>query len=272
MSLATGPVWMFCPADRPDRYAKAAAAADVVILDLEDAVAPGAKAAARQALINTPLDPARTVVRVNGAATADHQLDLDTVRQTQYRALMLAKSETAAQVTALAPWAVVALIESPLGALNVNDIAQAHNAVGLMWGAEDLIAGLGGRSSRHPDGSYRDIARQVRSSVLLAAKVYGRFALDSVYLNIADLDGLRDESSDATATGFDGKVALHPTQVPVIRQAYAPSAGELAWAQAVLAAADGQPGVFAFEGKMVDAPVLRHAERIVSAAANVRAR
>jgi citrate lyase subunit beta/citryl-CoA lyase len=139
---------------------------------------------------------------------------------------------------------------------------MVRNAIGVMWGAEDLIAGLGGNSSRHADNSYRDVARHVRSTSLLAAKAYGKFALDSVYLNFRDLDGLRAESLDAAAIGFDAKVAIHPSQVPVIRAAYAPSDKEIDWARRVLEEVPKHRGVFAFEGRMVDAPVLRHAEQI----------
>ena len=88
----------------------------------------------------------------------------------------------------------------------------------------------------------------VRSSTLLAAKAYGKLALDAVYLNINDLHGLRAESLDAVAVGFDVKVAIHPSQVPVIREAFAPTAKEIAWAKRVLAGAETERGVFAFRG------------------------
>ncbi|WP_054816085.1 HpcH/HpaI aldolase/citrate lyase family protein [Nocardia arizonensis] len=263
-----GPGWLFCPADRPERFAKAAAAADVVILDLEDGVAAADKAAARAALVRTPLDARTTVVRVNAAGTEDHALDLETLARTGYRRLMLPKAESAGQVAALGDYEVIALIESPLGALTVAETARAENTIGLMWGAEDLVAGLGGKSSRHEDGGYRDVARHVRSAALLAAKSYGRFALDSVYLDIPDLDGLRAETADAVAVGFDAKVAIHPTQVAVIRAGYAPGPEELSWARQVLEEAPRHRGAFTFEGRMVDAPVLRHAEQIVRRAAS----
>jgi citrate lyase subunit beta / citryl-CoA lyase len=106
----------------------------------------------------------------------------------------------------------------------------------------------------------------VRSQTLLAAKAYRRMALDSVYLDIKNLDGLRDEVDDAVAVGFDAKVAIHPTQVAVIRAGYAPTADQVKWARHVLAAARDQRGVFQYEGIMVDAPVLRRAERIMQLA------
>src|SRR3954447_13100978 len=116
-----GPALLFCPADRPDRFAKAAMAADVVILDLEDGVAPADKAGARERLISVPLDPERTVVRINPADTADHQLDLAALAGTEYRTVMLAKAEDPADVRRLGaggstatrpPLSVIALCET----------------------------------------------------------------------------------------------------------------------------------------------------------------
>ncbi|NVN48543.1 CoA ester lyase [Mycolicibacterium hippocampi] len=267
MALGTnGPGWLFCPADRPERFDKAAKAADVVILDLEDGVAAKDRGTARKALLDTPLDPARTVVRVNPVATPDHARDLEALEATEYTTVMLAKTETAEQVASLAPLDVIVLVETPLGALAVSDTARVDNAFAVMWGAEDLFAATGGTSNRWPDGSYRDVARHVRSQSLLAAKAYGRLALDSVYLDIRDLDGLRAETDDAVAVGFDAKVAIHPTQVAVIRAGYAPTEDQIAWAREVLARASGERGVFQFEGQMVDMPVLRRAERIVALA------
>jgi citrate lyase subunit beta/citryl-CoA lyase len=262
MNLA-GPAWLFCPADRPERFAKAAAAADVVILDLEDGVAAADRPAARASLAETPLDPARTVVRVNPSGTDEHARDLQALSQTAYTAVMLAKTESAAQVGALAPRDVVALIETPRGAVLASEIAAADNTAALMWGAEDLIAGLGGGSSRRADGEYRDVARHVRSAALLAASAFGRMALDAVHLDIGDLAGLEAEALDGAAVGFDATVCIHPSQVPVVRNAYRPSDDQIAWAHRVLAAAENERGVFAFEGQMVDSPVLRHAESIL---------
>ena len=236
----TGTAWLFCPADRPERFEKAAAAADVVILDLEDGVAAKDREAARTALIGSQLDPERTV--------------------------MLAKTEDPQQVRDLAPLEVVVLIETPLGALAVGELARMDNAFALMWGAEDLFAVLGGTANRYPDGSYREVARHVRSQTLLAAKAHGRVALDSVYLDIKDLDGLGKEVDDAVAVGFDAKVAIHPSQVAVIRAGYAPTPDQVDWARHVLAAARDERGVFQYGGLMVDAPVLRRAERIVALA------
>ena len=263
---APGPGWLFCPSDRPERFEKAAAAADVVILDLEDGCAAKDRPAARQALIDTPLDPTRTVVRLNPTDTADHPLDLEALARTPYTTVMLAKTESAEQVRALAPLDVIVLVETPLGALAVTETARVDNAFAVMWGAEDLFAVLGGTSNRWPDDSYRDVAKHVRSQSLLAAKAYGKLALDSVYLDIKNLDGLRAEVDDAVAVGFDAKVAIHPTQIVVIRDGYTPTDKEVTWARAVLDAATRERGVFQYDGLMVDMPVLRRAQRIVALA------
>ncbi|KLO25619.1 citrate lyase subunit beta [Mycolicibacter heraklionensis] len=261
--MSAGPAWLFCPADRPERYGKAAAVADVVILDLEDGVAAADRPAAREVLRRNPLDPERTVVRVNPAGTEDQARDLEALADTAYTTLMLAKTESAAQVAALAPRQVVALIETPRGAVFCAEIAAAQDCVAMMWGAEDLVAAMGGGSSRHADGRYRDVARHVRSSVLLAASTFGRAALDAVYLNIGDLDGLKAEALDGAAVGFAATVCIHPSQIEVVRDAYRPAPERVDWARRVLAAAQTERGVFAFEGQMVDSPVLRHAEAIL---------
>ncbi|GAA4809848.1 HpcH/HpaI aldolase/citrate lyase family protein [Tomitella cavernea] len=261
--LTVGPAWLFCPADRPERYAKAASAADVIILDLEDAVAPADKEAARQALVDHPHDPASTVVRVNSADSPEQALDLEALAETEYTHVMLAKTESGEQIAELAPRRVIALVETPRGAVAVREIAAQPATAGLMWGAEDLVAGLGGSSSRTADGAYRPVAQQVRSTVLLAAKAFGKLALDAVHLDIADLDGQRAEALDAVSTGFDASACIHPAQVAEVRAAYRPSDAEIDWSRRVLAAAEGQRGVFAFEGAMVDSPVLRHAEAVL---------
>ncbi len=229
----TGVAWLFCPADRPERFAKAAAAADIVILDLEDGVAPADRPAARQALIDTPLDAARTVVRVNPVGTPDHALDLEALKATNYTQVMLAKSESAEQVDSLAPFSVIALCETPRGALKALEIAEAPTVVGLMWGAEDLMAGLGGQSSRGADGQYRDVARFAKSHVLLACGAAGKLAIEAVYLNIKDLDGLAVEAGEAVQIGFGAKALIHPSHVEVVRNAYRPSQEQVDWANFV---------------------------------------
>jgi citrate lyase subunit beta/citryl-CoA lyase len=261
-----GPAWIFCPADRPERYAKGLAVADVVILDLEDAVAPQAKAAARDALRGLAgageLDLERTVVRVNAADTTDHALDVALTCELGVRLVMLAKAERVSDVTAL-PHDVVVLLETPIGIEHAGEIAAADNVVAVMWGADDLVAGLGGTGSRHADGRYRDVARYARSRSLVAAKAAGRLALDAVHMNIPDVEGLAAECEDAVAVGFDATVAIHPTQVAVIRSSYAPSAERVDWATRLLQHVGDDRSVTTFEGRMVDGPIYKQAERVL---------
>lgn len=271
-ALLIGPALLFCPGDRSERYAKALAAADSVILDLEDAVAPADKASAREQLVASgsgpdALDPARVIVRVNPVETPDHELDIAAVKRTPYRTLMLAKAEGSSQLDALGAdgFRVLALCETAKGVARADDIA-AHPAVfAMMWGAEDLAASMGGRGSRREatageaTGRYRDFARYARARVLIEAKAAGKLAVDSVFMNIPDVEGLRGEAVDASASGFDATACIHPSQAAVIRSAYAASPEEISWAERVLDEASRQPGVFKFEGKMVDEPVLRQA-------------
>jgi citrate lyase subunit beta/citryl-CoA lyase len=264
-----GPALLFCPADRPDRYAKALAAADGVILDLEDGVGAAAKDAARAALIATDLDPARVIVRVNAAGTAEHGADLVALRRTPYRQVMLPKTETRRQLDAVSGHLrVVALCETPLGVLNAAEIAAAPHVIAVMWGAEDLIASMRGRTSRRPDGGYRDVALHARSAVLLAASAHGRPAIDAVYVNIPDLDGLAAEAEDAAASGFTLKGCIHPSQVAVVRKAFRADEAQVAWARRVLEAArDGgarDMGAIRVDGQMIDSPLIRQAEAIIA--------
>ena len=266
--LEMGPAILFCPADRPDRYQKAADRADAVILDLEDAVAPEAKQAAREGIAASALDPARTIVRVNDARSGLLAEDLAAVLRSRYRTVMLAKTERPADIDALGALRVIALCETAAGVVNAPQIAAHPRVVGLMWGAEDLVASLGGTSSRDASGAYRAVAVHAQTAVLLAAGAAGVAAIDAVHLDIADVDGCRAEAEDAAASGFAAKAAIHPSHVAAIRDAFAPSDSELRWASAVLAeavraTADGR-GVFRFEGRMVDEPVLRHARGILA--------
>jgi HpcH/HpaI aldolase/citrate lyase family len=134
--FAQGPAWLFCPADRPDRYAKAAAAADVVIIDLEDGV-PGSRRVHARACLREAggaLDPHSTVLRINPAGTSEHDADLELLTDLPVRAVMLAKAEHPDQLTTLPGMQVIALCETPRGVVNAGAIAGAANCGGLMWG------------------------------------------------------------------------------------------------------------------------------------------
>ena len=262
--MSLGPALLFCPADRPERFAKALERSDAVILDLEDAVAPNAKAAARGAVIESELD----AVRVNPPGTDDFVSDLATLSQTDYRRIMVAKSESPKRLQKIDQrFEVIALCETAKGVAQVERIAALGNVSALMWGAEDLVASIGGTSSRKPNGRYRDIARYARSRVLLAAAARGKAAIDAVHLDISDTKRLAIEAADAAASGFAATACIHPSQVAIIRDAYRPDDASTAWARGVLAAAEGERGVFTYEGRMVDEPVLRHARALLRRAA-----
>jgi len=267
MIFDLGPALLFCPADRPERFGKALERADAVILDLEDAVAPADKTAARGALIESELDPSRTIVRVNPLSTSAFDADIRTLSQTDYRTIMIAKAETPRRIAKIdARFRVIALLETAKGVEHADRIAQSDNVDALMWGAEDLVASLGGTSSRKPNGRYRDVARYARARTLLAAGAHGKAAIDAVHLDITDVKRLRIEATDAAATGFTATACIHPSQVEVIRAAYRPDAATVGWAREVLAAAEGERGVFSHQGRMVDEPVLRHARSVLQRA------
>jgi citrate lyase subunit beta/citryl-CoA lyase len=278
MSFLMGPAMLFCPADRPERYQKAAERSDTVIVDLEDAVAPGDKQRARGAILaqlgatgDVPeLDPSRTIIRVNPAGTDEFEKDLHCLKHTPYRHIMLAKAESASQLKELEGYSVIALCETAAGVLNAAAIAAEPNVVALMWGAEDLLASLGGTSSRTETGGYRAVALHARSSVLLAAGAFGKDAIDAVYVNIPDLAGLGLEARDAVASGFASKACIHPDQVAVVREAYAPTEADVSAAAELLDAASAAgTGVFAFKGKMIDGPILKHAASTLRRAGHV---
>lgn len=263
MRFDFAPALLFCPADRPDRYDKAAQRSPAVILDLEDAVAPTDKPAARAALSAHQLDPATTIVRVNAADSTDFAADLAALERTNYRTVMLPKASSPSQLRALDGYGVIALCETAEGVLCAPALAAHESVVALMWGAEDLVASLGGTSSRNAQGRYRDVARYARSSVLLAAGAHGKAAIDAVHVDIADFEGLAEEAQDAAASGFAASACIHPGQVSTILKAFVPTDEEFAWAQGVIATASNENGVFRYQGKMVDEPVLRHAAGIL---------
>jgi len=149
-----GPAWLFCPADRPERFAKAAAVADVVILDLKRGGADD-RAAARKAL-GTLLLTDDDGVRINAAGTPDYEADLKALASTSYETVMLPKSESAQQIRAMAPLQVIVLIETPLGRSLWRSACEKTTPSAYV-GSEDLFAALGGTANRNPDG---DVARR----------------------------------------------------------------------------------------------------------------
>ena len=267
MTFDLGPALLFCPADRPERFGKALERADAIILDLEDAVLPEAKAAARRNVIAADIDPERVIVRVNAPDSDAFAADLEALRATAFRTVMVAKTESGDSLDAFdETFSLIALCETARGIHAADRIAAHPRVVAMMWGAEDLVASLGGTSSRNADGMYRDIARYARARVLLESGAQGKAAIDAVHIDIDDAVGLEQEAKDAAASGFRATACIHPNQVAAIRAAYRPDDETVVWALAVLEAAHTERGVFRFQGRMIDEPVLRHARSVVSRA------
>ena len=270
---------LFTPGDRPEMLRKApASGADVIVFDLEDAVDPGRKTEARATVHELLADPSfdpdvEVCVRVNptGIAAAD---DLEGVLGPDVRldSVMLPKVGSAGDVDDLARLLeehdrrlpVIALLETAEGVLDAASIAAAEATDAVFFGAEDLSADLGATLS--PSVEEVGYARQ---HVVLAATAAGVDAIDTVYTDIDDLEGLRGAAREAVRLGFDGKPAVHPAQVGPINEAFVPDPEDLAWARRVLAAREEVEGrgVFAVDGQMIDRPLLRRAERLVERAA-----
>ncbi|MDI5979159.1 HpcH/HpaI aldolase/citrate lyase family protein [Amycolatopsis magusensis] len=266
-SLATAVSWLFVPATRPERFAKAASGgADVVIIDLEDAVAPADKATARVALReHWPVEsPVPVVVRVNAIGTPEATEDLAACRALAPAAVVLPKAESAEDVRTTAEAAGVAvlpLIESARGLVNLAGIVAAGPVVRLLFGSIDLGLDLGVTADAALDPSRSDL---VRWSVVgsLPAPV------DGVSTAIRDTDAVRRDGARAKAWGFGGKLCIHPVQVPLVHAAFAPPEAEVDWARRVLAADRG--GAAAVDGEMIDRPVVERARRILREAERAR--
>lgn len=261
--------WLFCPADRPERFAKAAAAADRVIIDLEDGVTPDARPDARRALVDaaTELDPERTVVRVNPSGTADQAADLDAVAATSIHTVMLPKAEYGSEVEALAPLRIIVLCETVRGIVQASSIAAASNCDGITWGAQDLAVDLGATSTRDSDGRLLPFAEHARTGVLYAAALAGVPALETVWIDLGDTDGLHATARQAAEEGLAGMLLIHPGQVPVVHDAFAPDEERLRWARRVIEVGDEVgSGAVSVDGQMVDRPILELARRVVERA------
>jgi citrate lyase subunit beta / citryl-CoA lyase len=165
---------------------------------------------------------------------------------------------------------IVPLItETAIGVLSGASYRGASaRLAGLTWGAEDLSAAIGARSTRDEAGRYTDVFRFARSVTILAASAAGVPAIDTVFVNFRDTEGIRRECLEAERDGFTGKMAIHPDQVAVINEAFTPSAEAVGHAKAVIAAfaQSGNAGVVAIDGQMYDVPHLRRAEGLLARA------
>jgi citrate lyase subunit beta/citryl-CoA lyase len=270
---------LFVPGDRPERFAKAVASgADAIILDLEDSVAPERKAAARAAVRAFLAPPrngedCRVFVRLNPLDSDHFDADLAALADTRPDGLVLPKAEGARDVHRLAERLPLPILpvatETPAAIFQLGTYAEAtRHLAGLTWGAEDLPAAVGASTSRTPDGAYTEPYQLARSLTLFGAHAAGVAAIETVYPDFRDLDGLAAYAARGRRDGFTGMMAIHPSQVPVINAAFTPSEEERAHARRIVALFAAHPGAGALQldGKMVDAPHLKAAQRILALA------
>jgi citrate lyase subunit beta / citryl-CoA lyase len=275
---------LFAPADSERKGEKALASeADGVIFDLEDSVAPAGKDAARARMVGVLREASRPgrVVRVNPIGTAWYLGDVAAAVAARAEAVLLPKCTGPADVLALhhhlealeaaaglppGDIRVLALVTETAASLHAIDYRGAPRLLALCFGAEDLSADLG-VTPRDVDGLYAAPVAAARAATLVAAAAAGVAALDTPWPDPRDPDGLARESAAAARDGFAGKLCIHPGQIAPVNAAFTPSPERVAWARMVrdAFAADPGAGVLALEGRMIDRPHLRLAERILAA-------
>jgi citrate lyase subunit beta/citryl-CoA lyase len=270
---------LFVPGDRPDRMAKALAlGADALILDLEDAVATANKPAARAAvaafLRSRPATGSSvTFVRINPLDSGLAEADLASVLPARPDGIVLPKAEGAASLRALDArlggdtMILPIATETPAAIFALGSYGGVTSRLaGLTWGAEDLPAAIGAATSRETDGSYTAPYQLARSLTLFGAHAAGVPAIETVYPDFRDLDGLAAYAARGRRDGFTGMMAIHPAQVAVINAAFSPSDAEIAHARTVIALFDANPGAgaLALDGRMVDAPHLKAARALLA--------
>ncbi len=276
--------WMFIPGDSARKLAKADdCGADAVIIDLEDSVAPAAKEEARSLtaafLGERPGGQRRSQlwVRINPLNGDDWRADLAAVRAARPDGYMLPKCggpddvRTLGEALADAPGGILPVAtETPAAVFTLGDYARADDdrLSGLTWGAEDLGAAIGASGNRWNDGRFHETFRMVRSLTLLAAHAAGVQAIDTLYADFRDTDGLRSDSERSAIEGFTGRLAIHPAQVAIINAAYLPSPASIDAARRIVGAFAANPaaGTIGLDGKMVDRPHLVQAQRLIARA------
>lgn len=269
---------LFVPGDRPDRMEKAVGlGADALILDLEDAVAPANKAAARAMVLErlkAPRDHGVTmIVRINPVDSGLAAEDIAVIMPGRPDIIMLPKAEGAAAIAALdalhpaLPPIIPLAAETPGGLFDLGTMRHcAGRLAGLTWGAEDMAAGVGATANRDAAGLFLPPYQLARSLALFAAHAAGVAAIDTVFPDIQDRDGLIAYAAAAARDGFSGMMAIHPAQVAIINAAFTPTDDQVAHARAIVDAFAANPGVGVLKigGKMIDAPHVRQAERLLA--------
>jgi citrate lyase subunit beta/citryl-CoA lyase len=244
-------------------------ACDVVVLDLEDSVAPEAKDEARAAVCAALKNyPGReVVVRINALATDLGRADLDAVQKAGPDAILLPKVDRAADIApAKGGTPLWAMIETPLGVLNVAGIAAsglAHGLKCLAMGSNDLLKAMHG----HPLPDRRNLWAAM-SQTVMAARAHDLSVLDGTHNEIGDIDGFVQACAQARAFGFDGKTLIHPLQIGPCNRAFSPSLDEIAQARRILQAFADNPGkgAIAFDGRMIERLHAEEARRLLALA------
>ncbi len=264
MGGAAARSYLFVPGDRPERFAKAlASGADAVIVDLEDGVKPDRKALAREAIAGFLSAERPVCVRVNGSRTEWFEADLAVAARAGVAAVMLPKSETPAQVAAvaraLAPGTgVIALVETVRGILDARTLAAAPGVARLAFGSVDfqLDAGIQGEGEE---------LLYARSRLVLASRAAGILPpVDGVTTDLDNPERIAADVDRARRLGFGGKLCIHPKQVEPVNTGFAPSAREVAWARKVVEAAGAAgAGAIRLDGELVDRPVVERANAIL---------
>ena len=273
---------LFVPADRPERFAKAAASgADAIIIDLEDSVSPANKPKGRDAVaefLQSPCDTA-VIVRVNPLDSGQTASDLAAILPNAPQGVMMPKAEGAQSIAALVRMmdgAEIPLLpiatETPASIFELGTYREVKAPLlGLTWGAEDLPAAIGAATSREGDGTFTPPYEIARSMLLFAAHAAGIPAIETVYPDIRDTAGLATYAGRGRRDGFSGMMAIHPAQVDIINEAFEPTSQEIARARAVIAAFEAAPdaGALQLDGKMIDRPHLEQARHLLERAAPV---
>jgi citrate lyase subunit beta/citryl-CoA lyase len=274
---------LFVPGDRPERMDKAlGVGADALILDLEDSVAQSRKGQGRSSvaefLMRTDVALPR-FVRINPLGSGLAQADLEAVMPARPDALVLPKSTGAESIKELdrhlarfgpdLPPILPIATETPQALFGLGQYAAvAQRLAGLTWGVEDLSAAVGASTARESDELFTDPYRLVRSMALFAATAANVAPLETVFPAFHNLSGLTQYAQRGMRDGFAGMLAIHPSQVAVINEAFTPSAESLAHARAVVALFEANTGcgALALDGAMLDAPHLQQALRLLSRA------
>ncbi|MEM7337477.1 MAG: CoA ester lyase [Actinomycetota bacterium] len=287
----------FVPGANEKMFTKALGTeADALILDLEDAVTPEQKDSARAVISEwlkvVPFGAKERMVRINPIDTPWFRADLEATMVDPPDSYMIPKVHGPDDVRLVdrvvteleglhghEPGSVKLVVlgtETPRGFQNIDAIPCVDRIDALTWGAEDLSAAIGARRNRGPDGAYLPLFEQARTACMISAAAAGVQPLDTVFVDVTDPDGLRQDCLDAAWIGFTGKISIHPSQIDVINEVFTPSEDDIDRARALLAELELQQAngrmAFRFEGQMVDVPHFTQARRTLALAESLENR